>query len=207
MGDLKNTPSESGFICFWIIVVVFVVIVVWLNRKRTPNKDTTRFDRMQPPPLLDTQKVSYQVPRNVLIGIWWRRMMLRPRSLVFSGFLLVFPMQCFFMWPATWPVGAFFLLLLVFIPIAQYRALAKAVDNDQMWTDPRTLEFSASQVVLTGPDWKTETSWKRYKGFSEDATYFYLHLSDNGIASVIPKSAFSPDQQQKFRQYAQTRKA
>ena len=133
--------------------------------------------------------------------------MLRPASLVSSAIMLLFSIQCFFMSPDMRLVGVFVLLLFVFLPVAQYRALAKAVDNDQMWTDPRTLEFSASQVVLTGPDWKTETSWKRYKGFSEDATYFYLHLSNNGIASVIPKSAFSPDQQQRFRQYAQMRKA
>lgn len=93
------------------------------------------------------------------------------------------------------------------MPIAQYRAIAKAVDNDRTWTDPKTLDFSPSQLVLTGPNWKTEMPWTRFRGFSEDATYFYLHLSDNGIASLIPKSAFSPEQRQRFRQYAQIRNA
>jgi hypothetical protein len=162
---------------------------------------------MQSPPLLDGQKVSYQVPRNILIRIWWRRMMLRPRRLLFSALILLVGISLFFLYPDDVFVGAIFLLFLVFMPIAQYRAIAKAVDNDKVWTDPKTLEFGSSQLVLTGPDWKTEMPWTRFKGFSEDVTYFYLHLSDNGIASVIPKSAFTSEQQQLFRQYAQTRNA
>jgi len=161
-----------------------------------------RFEHMQPP-LPDRQIVSYQVTRDVLVRIWWRRMMLRPRRLLLSGFILLVSISCFSLWNDAF-VGLIFLLVLVFLPIAQYRTLAKAVDNDRMWTDPKTLEFSSSQLLLTGPDWKSEMPWTRFKGFSEDDTYFYLPLSDNGIASVIPKSAFSPDQQQKFRQYAQT---
>jgi hypothetical protein len=162
---------------------------------------------MQSPPLLDGQKVSYQMPRNVLIRILWQRMMLRPRRLLFSAVILLVGIALFFLYPDDKFVGAIFLLFLVFMPIAQYRAIAKAIDNDKVWTDPKTLEFCSSQLLLTGPDWKTEMPWRRFKGFSEDVTYFYLHLSDNGIASVIPKSAFTSEQQQLFRQYAQTRNA
>ncbi len=162
---------------------------------------------MQPPPMPDTQKVGYQVPRDVLIRIWWRRMMLRPRRLIISAVILLISIGLFFLYPVDPFVGMIFLLFLVFMPIAQYRAIAKAVDNDRFWTDPKTLEFGSSQIVLTGPDWKSEMPWTRFRGFSEDATYFYLHLSDNGTASVIPKSAFSAEQQQRFRQYAQTRNA
>jgi hypothetical protein len=110
-------------------------------------------------------------------------------------------------WPGAQYVGLAFLLFIIFMPIAQYRVLAKAVDHDRMLTDPKTLEFGSSQLVLTGPNWKSEMPWTRFRGFSEDATYFYLHLSDNGIASVIPKSAFSSEQQERFRQYAQTQNA
>jgi hypothetical protein len=156
-------------------------------------------------PLLDTQRISYQVPRDILIRIWWRRMMLRPRRLFFTAVILLIGISFLFVWPDDMFVGLIFLLFLVFMPIFLYRALAKAVDNDRMLTDPKTLDFGSSQLVVTGPNWKSEMTWSRFKGFSEDATYFYLHLSDNGIASVIPKSAFSAEQQQIFRQYAQTR--
>jgi hypothetical protein len=162
---------------------------------------------MQAPPLQSTQKVSYQVPRDVLTRILWRRMMLRPRRLLFSPVILLIGVSFFFIWPDDLLVGAIFLMFLVFMPIAQYRAIAKAVGNDRTWADPKTLEFSSSQLVLTGPDWKSEMPWSRFIGFSEDPAYFYLHLSDTGVASVIPKSAFSSEQQQLFRQYAKTRNA
>jgi hypothetical protein len=134
-------------------------------------------------------------------------MMLRPRRLLFSAVILLVGISLFFIWPDDLFVGVIFLLLLVFMPIAQYRAIAKAIGHDRMWTDAKTLEFGSSQLVVTGPDWKSEMPWSRFIGFSEDDTYFFLHLSDNGVASVIPKAAFSSEQQQFFRQYAQTRNA
>jgi hypothetical protein len=134
-------------------------------------------------------------------------MMLRPRRLAFIATLVLASALCIFLFQDMQYVGFACLGILVAMPIVLYRAVAKAVDNDKIWTDPKTLEFSSSQLLLTGPDWKTEMPWSRFKGFSEDITYFYLHLSDNGIASVIPKSAFSSEQQEHFRQYAQTRNA
>ena len=160
---------------------------------------------MQPPLLPDTQKVSYQVPRDTLARIWWRRMMLRSRGLYYSAFLLPVSVWFLFLGAQNAYIGLLVLSFVVVMPILKYQALAKAVDNDRTLTDPKTLEFSASRLVVTGPDWKTEVPWTRYRGFSEDHSYFYLHLSDNGIASVIPKSAFSAEQQQRFRQYAQAR--
>ncbi len=134
-------------------------------------------------------------------------MMLRPFRLLCSVIILLISISFFFLWPNQMFVGVIFLMFLVFMPIAQYLVIAKAVDNDRTWTDPKILDFSSSQLVLTGPNWKTEMPWTRFIGFSEDATYFYLHLSNSGIASVIPKSSFSAEQQQLFRQYAQTRNA
>ncbi len=159
---------------------------------------------MQPPALPDTQKVSYQVPRDVLIRIWWRRMMFRRRRLLFIAFLIAFSAACFVMRGGMEYAGIIFSVFLVMMPISLYRVLAKAADNDRVWTDPKTVEFSSSQIVVTGPNWRTEMPWTRFKRFSEDTTYFYLDLSDNGLGSVIPKSAFSTEQQQKFRQHART---
>ncbi len=158
---------------------------------------------MQPPPLQETQKVSYQVPRDVLIRAWWRRMMFRPRRLFFMAFLIAFSAAFFVMRGGMEYAGIVFGVLLFLTPINLYRVLAKAADDDRVWTDPKTVEFGASQVVVTGPNWKTEMPWTRFKRFSEDAEYFYLDLSDNGLGSVIPKSAFSVEQLEKFRQYAQ----
>ena len=111
--------------------------------------------------------------------------MLRPRRLLFSAAILLIGISFFVIWPDDLLVGAIFLMFLIFMPIAQYRAIAKAVGHDKTWADLKTLEFGSSQLVLTGPDWKSEMPWSRFIGFSEDAAYFYLHLSDNGVASVI----------------------
>lgn len=134
-------------------------------------------------------------------------MMVRPRRLIFTALVLLSSIASFFMGSSVELVGFILLGILISMPIVLYRVIFKAIDNDKTLTDPKTLEFSSSQLVLTGPDWKSEMPWTRFRGFSEDATYFYLHLSDNGIASVIPKSVFSGGQQQLFRQYAQTRNA
>lgn len=92
----------------------------------------------------------------------------------------------------------------VLTPINLYRALAKAIDGNPEYTDQKTLEFSSSRLVFIGPNWRSELPWTTFRGFSEDELYFYLHLSDNGLASVLPKSAFTAEQQGQFRQYAKS---
>jgi len=157
---------------------------------------------MEPPPVPETLKISYQMPRNVLIRIWWRRMILRPRIIGAMTALLAVATFCFVIRGRMEYAGFILLLFVVMTPISWHRVLAKAVDANSQFTDPKSLEFSSSRLVTTGPNWKSELPWTTFRGFSEDATYFYLPLSDNGIASVIPKSAFTPDSQQKFREYA-----
>ena len=134
--------------------------------------------------------------------------MFRPRIIVSEIVLTVLGVGCCFMLPdSVGYLGIFLLGLATFMPINIYRALAKAVDGNSQWTDRKTVEYNASNLVVTGPDWRNETTWSRFKGFSEDALYFYLPISDNGIAAIFPKSAFTPDQQQKFRQCANKRTA
>ncbi len=129
-------------------------------------------------------------------------MILRPR--IIGGMTIILAGATFFFVIRAGMQSAGFVLLALFIlsPINIYRVLAKAVDGNSQFTDPKTLEFSSTRLVITGPNWKSELSWTTFRGFSEDATYFYLHLSDNRIVSVIPKSAFTPESQQKFREYA-----
>ncbi len=98
--------------------------------------------------------------------------MLRPRRLFLSAFIFLVSIGCLFLWPAERFLGLIFLLFLVFLPIIQYRGIAKAIDSDRIWTDPKTLEFSPSQLQFTGPNWKSEWPWTRYTGFSEDDAYF-----------------------------------
>ena len=135
-------------------------------------------------------------------------MLLRPRRLVSIALFAVAALLIHFAKPDfDVLVIALICTLVVLMPLNLYRVLAKAIDENHQHTDPKTLEFSESRLIVTGPEWRSEVPWTTFCGFSEDASYFYLHLSDNGLASVLPKEAFSPEQQKRFREYAKSRKA
>jgi hypothetical protein len=157
---------------------------------------------MQTPPLLESLSVTYQVPRNVLVKILLRRVIIRPRSLIVKSLVIISAIVCFSLGAVGELAGFILLGVVVGGSIGIYRAITKAVDSNSQLTDKKTIEFSPSRLVATGPDWKNDWPWTRFNGFSEDADYFYLHLSDVGFASVIPKNAFAPEQQEKFREYA-----
>jgi hypothetical protein len=149
------------------------------------------------------EKISYQLPRNVLIKIWLRRWLLRPRILISLGFMVVLAGVLLF-----WGIGAqiaagIILGMAIMTPINIYRAAAKSIDNDAHYTDQNTLEFGPSGVVVSGPNWKSELPWNWFKGFSEDSNYFYLEILPRcGQASIIPKTAFTSEQQSRFRECA-----
>jgi hypothetical protein len=135
-------------------------------------------------------------------------MLLRPRRLVSIALLAVAALLIHFAKPDLDVfVIALICTLVILMPLNLYRLLAKAIDENRQYTDPKILEFSESRLIVTGPNWRSELPWTTFRGFSEDPSYFYLHLSDNGLASVLPKDAFSTEQQQRFREYAKTRKA
>ncbi len=161
---------------------------------------------MQPPPLPETAIISYQVPRDVILRTWWRRYLLRPRTLGSISTMFGGALFCFLIREGMQSAGFVLLMFIVLAPINAYLALARAIDGSRQYTDPKTVEFSPTRIVTTGPNWKTELPWTIFKGFSEDSTYFYLHLTDTGFASIIPKSAFTPESLQRFRQYATARR-
>lgn len=130
--------------------------------------------------------------------------MFQPRRLIVITLLVIVISACFSLRGGLEYAGIVLLTFLVMMPISLYRVLIRTVDGNSQFTDPRTLEFSPSHLVITGPDWKAEMPWTQFNGFSEDDSWFYLHIAGNGLASVIPKSAFSSEQQQAFREYGQS---
>jgi hypothetical protein len=133
--------------------------------------------------------------------------MLKPRRLVPMAILIVCAVVWVVLRHGEVELLLFALFIVGIIPATGYFSLARAVDANKQFTDPKTLEFGPSRLVVIGPDWKSEMGWSRFHGFSEDETYFYLHLSPSGVASILPKSAFSSEQQRLFREYASTRNA
>lgn len=157
---------------------------------------------MQPPALPETVTITYQVARDVVLRTWWRRFMLRPRTLGSMSTMFGIALLCFLIRDGTEYAGFVLVLFTALTPINAYRSLVRAVDGNSQYTDPKTVEFSPMRIVTTGPNWKSELPWTTFKGFSEDSTYFYLHLTDTGFASIIPKSAFTSESLQEFREYA-----
>ena len=74
--------------------------------------------------------------------------------------------------------------------IVQYRAIAKVVDNDRTLSDPRTLEFSASQLMVTGPDWKAEVPWTRFRACSGILIIFICIFQTPGLRWSFPGAHF-----------------
>ena len=156
---------------------------------------------MEPPPLIPLT-VSYQMPRDVLIRVLFRRVFFRWRRL--RGILLILVAAVlFYIAGRDFRVVSYLAIALIFfLPWALYRGIVRLIDQNAQYTAPKTLAFGPAAVVVTGPNFKSELAWSMFKGFSEDADYFYLHLADTGFDSVIPKAAFTAEQQEAFRRYA-----
>jgi len=160
---------------------------------------------MQPPPVIESDKVTYQISRDFLIQNSFRRLMLQPRMLISMGVLIVVSIMGFLLRDEMEWLSVFCISYVIIKPIITYRTIAKTIDGNSQFTEPKTLDFGPAHFYVIGSGWRMEMTWRQFKRFSEDRDNFYLAQSDTGLASVLPKSAFTPVQQQKFRQYAQTR--
>ena len=146
--------------------------------------------------------VAYQVPRGALIWTWWNRLMSSPRTLIVLSIWAVMAVGCLFLPGDLRFLAVLPTVFLLLAPINVYQLYAKSVDGEPQLTDQKTLEFSRSRLAFGGPDWRNEMSWTRFRRLSEDPEYFFLELRRSNLAVVIPKTAFTPEQQQSFREYA-----
>jgi len=146
--------------------------------------------------------MAYQVPRGALIWTWWKRLMSSPRTLIALSIWAVLAVGCLFLPGDLRFLAVFPAVFLLLAPINVYQLYAKSVDGEPQSTDQKTLEFSRSRLAFSGPDWRNEMAWTRFKRLAEGPEYFFLELRRSSLAVVIPKSAFTPEQQQAFREYA-----
>src|SRR5215471_8642406 len=116
---------------------------------------------MQPAPPPHVVKVRYQVPRDILLRTWFRRSIFSHRRLLNMAVLFGLSVTCFVMGLPFAYAGVLFATLLLMTPIALCLALARALAADRIHTDPKTVEFSPTQIVVTGPDWRSEMTWTR----------------------------------------------
>lgn len=151
---------------------------------------------------LNYRTTPYRVPRRVLIWIGWRRIIRARRTLLALSIWLALGVGCLFLPGGLRVLAAVPLLLVAIAPLNVLQLCAKSVDAEPQLTDEKTLEFSRTHLAFTGPDWRNEMTWTRFKGLSEDPAHFFLDLRRSNLAVVIPKSAFTPDLEQAFRECA-----
>jgi hypothetical protein len=92
----------------------------------------------------------------------------------------------------------FFMLML---PINTYQLLAQGFDSESEYHDEIYFEFGPSRLAIVGPDWRSETAWRRYRQVSEDTTHFHL-FPNSDLPIMIPKEVFTPEAGEKFREFS-----
>lgn len=142
------------------------------------------------------------MPRDVLLRVLYRRALWRARFIRALALLLVAAAMLYFA-GREWHGCAYGLVaLVVFLPWFVHRFITNAIDNNSQFTDAKTLTFTSAGLVIVGPNYRSELAWSMFKAFAEDDAYFYLSLTASSLPSVLPKAAFTTEQQQEFRQYA-----
>ena len=158
---------------------------------------------METAPEASQRTTAYQIPRAVLIRAWWTRLMFSRRTLLALSIWTAIAISCLFLPGDLRFMAILPIIFLLIAPINVYQLYARSVDSEPQLTDQKVLEFNASRLAFTGLDWRNEMTWNRFKGLSEDAEYFFLEMRSSRLAVVIPKNAFTADQQRLFREHAE----
>jgi hypothetical protein len=143
----------------------------------------------------DSVVIQFELPRDEVVHVLWRRMVLRPQLLWSLAFFLLTALLCFLAGEQFALAGALLVLYVVSRPWVLYRVISRLVQRAVIFQGPKTVEFDAAGVVATGADWQTRYPWRHFQSWSEDPLYFYLYVTDSGVASLVPKRAMDALQQ------------
>ena len=100
-------------------------------------------------------------------------------------------------WQEMWLLGGIalaLLLLQIFIPIVQRRALRRAYDETPSLRGPQVYEFSETGLVMTGVGSSTTVGWDSIVEAIETKEFFLLYFSKRS-AFYLPKRATSDEAQ------------
>jgi len=153
-------------------------------------------------PALAPQTISYQIPRDVLIRLLYRRTFFRPRRFRSVILFLAAAALFYIAGPEYRYLTYIFVGVIFILPWAWHRAVVRTIDQTPWYADQKTVTFSPAGLTAVGHNYTSELAWTYFKAFSEDTSYFYLHLSNTGFDSVLPKAVFTAQQQEEFRRYA-----
>jgi len=153
---------------------------------------------MPPPPLVTADVVHYQMTPQQILGQWMRLHAFRPGKIVpfvvllFCGFILLL----------TQGPGAFYGWVCLAAPFVMtaflYRAFKRIIAQRPEMTEPRSISFDQSGVVITSSTTRLEYAWSRFRKFTENKDHYHLHIDTLGTAATVPKAAFTPGQRDQF---------
>jgi hypothetical protein len=152
----------------------------------------------------ESGKIAYDVPRDEMVKTMWKRMVMRRRYRASIGILIFFSLLLFGVGAPFRSAAVLLLLYAITRPLTAFGTVGRSVDSLPALRDPKTLEFNADGVIISGPDWQTRRHWRHFKGWGEDERHFYLDVTAAGAAAVIPKAAMNADQQALLRNYLRT---
>src|SRR4051812_27257153 len=105
-----------------------------------------------PPAVAETFTIRYHITRNVLLGIWWRRLLLRPIRLCFDAVIMlivgVITYPCFGDFGLY--LAGFLLLCHVALPSSHGLRLGKLLAEPPRVVEPKTAESWPSQLIISG---------------------------------------------------------
>jgi hypothetical protein len=152
----------------------------------------------------ETARITFEIAKPELRRVMWRRVVTRSRYLQSIGLFLLLALAALLVGGAWTSAGCLLLLYALVRPFVMWDVVTRAINRSITLDGPRTVEYGPAGLVASGSDWKTEVPWRHFKGWSEDATYFFLDTTESGVASVIPKQAMNGAQQDLMRRYLAT---
>lgn len=88
------------------------------------------------------------------------------------------------------------------IPLRAVILVNRLLETNPIFTEQRAFTFSLAGYTVLYPGGRTDSTWDRYAGFSEDAQFFYLRIPGSRLDVLFPKSAFTEYQMVLFRRCA-----
>jgi len=157
---------------------------------------------MEPPPLTE-QTVTYQLSRKEAVRFLFFHSLRRGRMIRSAVVLLAVAAFCFYLGSGSRSLGFACVLFVLLFPLFYYRNVGRLIDKNPALTARRTLTFGPVGIMTSRCGTNTRMTWTGFKSFTENATYFVLRHSGYQMESILPKAAFTPQQQEEFRRYGE----